>query len=180
MVQEWTLCIQVTCYPSPRQETIEYVLCNIVLNKLIHRKREIRGTTSNNEAYYIALIEGLKITKMYRANGISVYTNSELVCSQMKGIYQVRKGNLKPLHVEARTIVGEFHFFTINHHSNINRISVKLLVGEMSTPRGGMKNEMESTSVATNFRLVHCYTSSICVCFFVVTVLVSLMVWLFQ
>ena len=76
----------------------------------------------------------------------------------MKGIYQVRKRNLILLHVEARTIAGEFHFFTISHHSDINRMSVELLVGEMSTPKGGVKNEMVSTSVATNFRLAHCYT----------------------
>ena len=98
----------------------------------------------------------------------------------MKGIYQVRKANLKLLHIEARTIAGEFHFFTISHHSDINMMSVELLVGEMSNPRGGVKNEMVSTSFAWNFRVAHCYTSSICVCFFVVTVLVSLMVCLFQ
>ena len=108
---------------------------NNVLNEVIHRKRDIRGTTTNNEAYYIALIEGLRTIRMYKANGISVYTNSKLVCIQMKGIYQVRKGNLKPLHVEARAIAGEFDFFTINHHSDINRMSVDLLVVEMSTPR---------------------------------------------
>ena len=148
--------------------------------RLSTEKREIRGTTMDNEAYYIALIEGLKIARMYRANGISVYTNSELVCRQMKGIYQVRKVKLKLLHVEARITVGEFHFFTISHHSDINTMSVELLVGELSTPREGVKNEMVSTSVATNFRLAHCYASLICVCFFVVIVLVSLMVWIFQ
>ena len=73
---------------------------------------------------------------MYRANGISVYTNYELVCRQMKGVYQVRKENLKLFNVEARTIAGELNFFTINHHSYINKMSVELLVGEMSTPRG--------------------------------------------
>ena len=99
------------CYPNPGHATIEYVLRNNVLNKVIHRKREICGTTTNNEAYYINLIEGLKTTRMYRANGISVYTNSELVCRKMKGIYHVRKGILKLVHAEERTIAGEFQFF---------------------------------------------------------------------
>ena len=165
MVQEWTFCIQVKCCPNPGYATIEYVLRNNVLNKVIHRKRDICGTTTNNEAYYIDLIEGLKAAIIHRANGISVYTNFELVCRQMKGIYQVRKRNLKSLHVEARTIAGKFHFFMIDHHSDINRMSVELLVGELSTPREGVKNEMVSTSIATNFRLTHFYTSSICVVF---------------
>ena len=151
-----------------------------VLSEVIHIKRDIPGKTTNNEAYYIALIEAIKTIRMYRANGIYVYTNSELVCRKMKGIYQVRKGNLELLHVEARTIASEFQFFTINHHSDINRMSVELLVREMSNPRGVVKNEIVSTYVATNFRLAHCYTSPICVCFFVVIVLVSLKVCLFQ
>ena len=47
--------------------------------------------TTNNEAYYIAMIEGLGITREYGSNGIVVFTNFELVCNQMKDIYQVKK-----------------------------------------------------------------------------------------
>ena len=90
-----------SCYPNPGQAIIEYVLRNNFLNDAFQRKREIRGRTTNNEAYYIVLIEGLKIAKMYSANDICVYTNSELLCNQMKGLYQVRKNNLISLHVEA-------------------------------------------------------------------------------
>ena len=106
------------------------------MNDAFQRKREIHGRTMDNEAYYIVLIERIKTTKMYNANDICVYTNSLLLCNQMKGIYQVRKRNLIPLHVEAKTIVAEFHSFTINHHSNINRMFVDLLSAEMSTPGG--------------------------------------------
>ena len=45
---------------------------------------------------------------------------------------------------------------------------------------GCMKNEMASTSVASKCSPTLCYTSPICVLFFVITVIVSLMVWLFQ
>ena len=179
MVQQWTLCIQVSCYPNLGHTIIEYVLHNSFLIEAFQRKREILGTTMNNEAYYIALREGLKIEKMYNANDICVYTNSLLLCNQMKGIYQVRKRNLIPLHVEARTIAAEFHSCTITHQSNINRMFVDLLSTEMSTPGRGVKNEMLSTSISSKFKLVHCYTSSICVCLLVGNVLVSLMVWLF-
>ena len=112
------------------------------MNEVIHIKRDIPGTKTNNEAYYISLIEGLKTTRMYRANGISVYTNSELVCRKMKGIYQVRKVNSKPLHVEVRTIAGEFHFFTINHHSDINRMYVDLM---NVNSKGGVKTYVACT-----------------------------------
>ena len=180
MVQEWALCIQVKFYLNPEHVTIEYVMRNNVWNEVIHRKREMHGTTTNNEAYYIALIEWLQTTKMYRSNFIYVYTNFEHICIKIKGIYQVRKRNLKPLCVEERTIATKFQFFMINHHSDINRMYADLLVWEMTTPRGSVKNEMVSTSIVAKFRLAHCYTSLVCVCFFVIIVLVSLMVWIFQ
>ena len=80
--------------------------------------------------------------KIYGVNHISVYTNSKLLCNQMKGIYQVRKGNLIPLHKEGRSIVSQFNIFTINHHSNINRMFVDLLSETMPTLGGVVKNEL--------------------------------------
>ena len=63
MVENCTLCIEVFCYPNPRQAMITYVLCNIVINKIFQRKRDVTGMTTNNEAYYITLIEGLGIAR---------------------------------------------------------------------------------------------------------------------
>ena len=53
------------------------------------------------------------------------------------------------------------------------------MYGTKSSVRG-MKNEMESTSISSKCSPTLCYTSPICVCFFVIIVLVSFMVWLFQ
>ena len=53
--------------------------------------RDVCGRTSNNESYYIFLIEGLKLAKNYGATDVAVFTNSELICNQMKGVYQVKK-----------------------------------------------------------------------------------------
>ena len=99
----------------------------------------------NNEAYYIALIGGIKESKTYSVDHIFVYTNSKILCNQMKGIYQVRKENLIPLHTEGRSIVSQFHLFTINHHSNIKRMFIDLLSGTMSNLGGAVKNELSET-----------------------------------
>ena len=64
--------------------------------------------TTNNEEYYIALIEGLGIAREYGSNGIVVFTNSKLVCNQMKAMYQVKKERLKQLHGKLNNIVGQF------------------------------------------------------------------------
>ena len=81
MVQKWTLCIEVSCYPKLGQAIITYVFHNMTLNHVLHTKREVYGNTTNNEAYYISLVEGLKAAKKYGVNDIVVLTNSELICN---------------------------------------------------------------------------------------------------
>ena len=66
MVEKWTLCIDVSCYRNPGKAVITYVLTNIATSKVVQRKMNIPGRTTNNEAYYIALIEGLGTTKEYK------------------------------------------------------------------------------------------------------------------
>ena len=50
-------------------------------NHLFHGKREVPGMMTNNEAYYITLVEGLKEAKQHDVNDIEVFTNSELICN---------------------------------------------------------------------------------------------------
>ena len=95
MVEKWKLCIDVSCYLNPGKAMITYVLSNILTSKVVQRKMNILRRTTNNEAYYIALIEGLGTTMEYGSNGIVVFTNSKLVCNQMNGVYQVKKERLK-------------------------------------------------------------------------------------
>ena len=95
MVEKWKLCIEVSCYPNLGKAVITYVLSNIATSKVVQRKMNIPGRTTNNEAYYIGLIEGLGTTMEYGSIGIVVFTNSELVCNQMNGVCQVKKERLK-------------------------------------------------------------------------------------
>ena len=94
MVEKWKLCIEVSCYPNPGKSVITYVLSNIATSKVVQRKMNISGITTNNKEYYIGLIEGLGTTMEYGSNGIVFFTNSELVCNQMNGVYQVKKERL--------------------------------------------------------------------------------------
>ena len=73
MVEKWKLCIEVSCYPSPEKEVITYVLSNIVTRKVVQRKMNIPGRTTNNVAYY------MRTTMEYGPNRIVVFNNYELV-----------------------------------------------------------------------------------------------------
>ena len=87
MVEKWKLCIEVSCYQNLGKALITYVLSNIATSKVFQMKMNIPGRTINNEAYYIGFIEGLGTAMEYGSNGILVFTNSELVCNQMNGMY---------------------------------------------------------------------------------------------
>ena len=131
MVEKWKLCIEVSCYPNPGKAVITYVLSNIATSKVVQRKMNIPGRTTNKEAYYIGLIEGLGTTMGYGSNGILVFTNSEVVCNQMNGVYQVKKEMLKELHGIANNIVSQFQFFSIRHCKNMNKMSIDPLCGDI-------------------------------------------------
>ena len=169
-----------SCYPNSGQAVITYVIHNRALNHVFHSKREVNGRTTNNEAYYIALIDGLKTAKKYGANDIAVFTNSELVCNQMKGIYQVRKDNLKPLHREARIVASQFQCFTINHRAEIKRMSSDLVSGAVSTIGGGVKEDLVSPSKLAKVIDGYRYRSPMCEFFLVMIIVVSLVTWLFH
>ena len=52
MVKNWKLCIDVSCYSNPWKSVITYVLSNIATRKVVQRKMNIPGRTTNNEAYF--------------------------------------------------------------------------------------------------------------------------------
>ena len=60
MAKKLTLFIEVSCYPNSVQEVIAYVLHNKALNHVLCNEIGVSRRTTNNEAYHIALVEGLK------------------------------------------------------------------------------------------------------------------------
>ena len=59
------------------------------------------GVTTNNQAEYRALIEGLRAVARHQPESVTVRMDSELVVKQMNGQYRVRHPELLPLYVEA-------------------------------------------------------------------------------
>lgn len=52
--------MEVACRPNIGQYVVKYLLHNVAINNVLHRKIEVHGGTKYNEAYYISLVEGLK------------------------------------------------------------------------------------------------------------------------
>jgi len=56
------------------------------------------GHKTNNEAEYWALLLGLREAKRLGGKSIRIFTDSELIERQVKGLYRVRDLNLKALY----------------------------------------------------------------------------------
>ena len=80
------------------------------------------GVTTNNEADYRALIEGLKAVKDWKPDRLEVYLDSKLVVEQMNGGYKVKAPELLPLHKRAKELIAQFPEVKVAHvERNKNR-----------------------------------------------------------
>lgn len=71
------------------------------------------GRKTNNEAEYEALLLGLREAKRLGGEAVRIFTDSELVERQVKGIYRVKELHLKILHGRAMEKIKEFASFEI-------------------------------------------------------------------
>jgi ribonuclease HI len=73
------------------------------------------GVSTNNEAEYKALIKALEISKEKNIYNLSVYSDSELICNQMNGIYKIKNERLQDLSVKVKEILPFFKNFSISY-----------------------------------------------------------------
>lgn len=66
------------------------------------------GKTTNNQAEYQALVAGLRAAVKLKAAEVSVFADSELMVNQIKGLYKVKNGGLKPLFDEVKGLLRKF------------------------------------------------------------------------
>ncbi len=71
------------------------------------------GEKTNNEAEYLALLLGLREAKRRGSNSIHIFTDSQLVEKQVKGIYRVRDHGLNELHKKVIQSLKDFSSFEI-------------------------------------------------------------------
>ncbi|MGH2755278.1 MAG: ribonuclease HI family protein [Actinomycetota bacterium] len=73
------------------------------------------GVTTNNVAEYTALTTGLRMALDLGVSEIDVRVDSQLVVSQVKGEWKIKQDHLRPLAVEARSLLDRFERASIEH-----------------------------------------------------------------
>ena len=73
------------------------------------------GHATNNEAEYRALIKALDLAKSLKLTKIKVFSDSELICNQINGIYKVKNERLLELNSNAKKLICELGGFSLNY-----------------------------------------------------------------
>ena len=103
----------------------------VIYNENGERMKEISksiGIATNNVAEYIALIFALQEALLLNCRKeLIVYTDSELLYKQLKGLYKVRDDTLKILFQLAQHLIASYkNFHTEYIDRNSNKIADKL------------------------------------------------------
>jgi len=83
--------------------------------KTIKELWDYLGEITNNQAEYRALIMALKSAVELGASDLDIFADSELMVSQIKGLYKVKNEGLKPLFDEAVGLLKRFKASRISH-----------------------------------------------------------------
>jgi ribonuclease HI len=73
------------------------------------------GQKTNNQAEYMALIQGLEAAAEYQANAVQVRLDSELLVHQLRGEYKVKSPLLKPLRNKVQKLLARYSVVGIEH-----------------------------------------------------------------
>jgi ribonuclease HI len=73
------------------------------------------GSTTNNQAEYLAIIAGLEKAVSLGAGSITVKSDSELVVKQINGLYKIKNTALRPLYQQVVQFVGQLQGFSISY-----------------------------------------------------------------
>lgn len=84
-------------------------------DKLIKKEGIYLGIQSNNFAEYMALIFSLIEVLDRGEKDVEVFSDSQLICEQIKGNFKVKNKNIYPLFVLAKSLIAKFDNFNITY-----------------------------------------------------------------
>lgn len=76
--------------------------------EVVDRASAFLGYATNNVAEYEGLLLGLRRARELGADEVEVINDSELVAKQVNGHYKVKHPDMKPLHAQALSSLGQF------------------------------------------------------------------------
>jgi len=105
---EYELYIDGASRGNPGKAAAGFVI--IKNGKELVRGGKFLGIKTNNEAEYFALLLGLKKCVELEIKKLKIFSDSQLLVNQIKGVYKVKNDNLKRFYKEILKILNNFEF----------------------------------------------------------------------
>jgi len=100
---------------NPGQAAIACILEDPQRGEIIREHEECIGIETNNVAEYRALIEGLRLARLYHPNRLICHLDSQLIVRQLNGQYRVKMSTLRPLFDEIKELGSLFADISFVH-----------------------------------------------------------------
>lgn len=113
------------CSGNPGPAGIGFVIYDEADN-VIKEYSEYLGEATNNIAEYTALIKALESIKDKKSYKLVIYSDSELLVKQIKGVYKVKNKNLKKLYDKVLELIQGVDFELIHIPREDNSYADKL------------------------------------------------------
>ena len=84
-------------------------------SSILYSNGEYLGITTNNQAEYQAVLQGLRQATKLGARIVHVYMDSLLVVNQMKGIFKIKNRDLWPIHQAIKDEIARFEKVNFTH-----------------------------------------------------------------
>lgn len=99
--------------------------------KVIKEVGKFIGKSTNNEAEYKALIEGLKTCQDYETTELEFYIDSLLIVSQLNGKFKVKDSRMRMLFNEAKKIEAKYKKVVYTHVPRTKNFQADKIVNEV-------------------------------------------------
>ncbi len=84
-------------------------------DNVVKKSSQYLGETTNNQAEYQALKEGVTLAASMGIDELEVYMDSELIVKQINGLYKIKNPDLKPLYEDIKSKSKSFSKITFTH-----------------------------------------------------------------
>jgi acyl dehydratase/ribonuclease HI len=112
------------------------------------------GRATNNVAEYYALIAVLDYAAASGIKRLRVYSDSQLIVNQIKGLYKVKHPDLRPLHERAKKQAATLETFTIQYVPREQNRDADDLANAALDSTGGVKPAYGAASAKPSIPLV--------------------------
>lgn len=84
-------------------------------DNVVEKSGFLIGVTTNNQAEYQALLQGLQRCVELGIRKLNVFMDSELIVKQLNGVYKIKNKELKPHYLAVKKLQGKFEKISFNH-----------------------------------------------------------------